>query len=240
MGASVSADDTDDTDDTTELQNYRWAVGRDWCRRQKRVALFSGIVETRSRVLNAQTEGGLVRIQMARPTEFKDLKIGDSVCVNGICLTVERFDDVEMTFALGAETLRITGWTADGLRDRDLNVEGSLRFGDRIHGHLVAGHVDNVGTVLKFQDQGGSVDVDIKAPSAMLPFIWKKGSWAVNGVSLTINEVQGDVVSMCLIPETLKRTTLGDLKAGVQVNLEADLMARGLVHYLAHSKERPS
>jgi len=194
--------------------------------------VFSGIVETLGPVLSAQTEQGLVRIHVACPPVFDDLKIGDSIANNGVCLTVESFDKKEIIFALGAETLQVTGWTAASLSGANLNLERSLRFGDRIHGHMVAGHVDAIGRVCYLEDLGGSLRFDVEAPESVLKYIWKKGSWAVNGVSLTINEIQGRVISMCLIPETLKRTNLGSLKVGASVNLEVDTMARSLVNYL--------
>lgn len=194
--------------------------------------MFSGIVETQTQVLDAQKEGGLVRILLARPPEFDDLRIGDSVCVNGVCLTVEKFDDSTMSFALGDETLKITGWNQDNLSKAFVNVERSLRLGDRIHGHIVSGHVDAVGEVVSVSDAGGSRILEIRMPAELKPLVWKKGSWAVNGVSLTVNDVYGDVVSVCLIPETLARTNLGSLQPGMRVNLEADMMARGLIHAL--------
>ncbi len=200
--------------------------------------MFSGIVETQTQVLDAYQEGGLVRILLARPREFDDLRIGHSICINGVCLTVEKFDDATMSFALGEETLRITGWNQENLPKTFVNVERSLKLGDRIHGHIVSGHVDAVGEVVSVSDAGGSRIVEIRMPDQLKPLVWKKGSWAVNGVSLTVNDVKGDIVSVCLIPETLARTNLGSLRPGMRVNLEADMMARGLVHALNEWKEQ--
>lgn len=194
--------------------------------------MFSGIVETQSSVLSAWRDRDLVFIEVQKPTEFNDLKVGDSVATSGVCLTVESFTDESIRFALGAETLKITGWSEKSLPGMLVNLERSLRLGDRIHGHMVSGHVDGVGKVTLVQDLGGSVQVDVQAPESILRYVWKKGSWAINGVSLTINEVQGQTVSQCLIPETLRRTNLGALKTGDQVNLEVDMMARGLVSFL--------
>lgn len=194
--------------------------------------MFSGIVETQARVLAARTERNLLFIEVERPKEFNDLHIGDSVCTSGVCLTVESFDDQKMTFALGAETLKITGWTKESLQSSTVNLERSLRMGDRIHGHMVSGHVDGVGEVVAVTDLGGSVQVDVRAPAEILRYVWKKGSWAINGVSLTVNSVDGGIVSQCLIPETLRRTNLGTIRVGDRVNLEIDMMARGLVSFL--------
>lgn len=194
--------------------------------------MFSGIVETQARVLTARADRGLVVIEVARPVEFNDIKIGDSICHNGVCLTVERLTPEAMTFVLGAETLKVTGWTAESLAQQKLNLERSLSLGDRIHGHMVSGHVDGVGRVVAVQDLGGSVQLDIEAPKELLRAVWKKGGWAVNGVSLTVNDIQGSVVSHCLIPETLRRTNLGHVQVGDLVNLEIDMMARGIVQFL--------
>lgn len=200
--------------------------------------MFSGIVEALSPVKSARTQGNLVFIDVARPEDFTDIKPGDSIATNGVCLTVEKFDDTTMSFALGAETLQVTGWTEHDLKSAQVNLERSLRMGDRIHGHMVSGHVDGIGQIVRLDDQGGSVFLDVKSPEAISRFVWKKGSWAVNGVSLTVNEVFPDgVVSMCLIPETVKRTNLGTLKVGDSVNLEVDMMARGMVTFFENFSE---
>ncbi|HVK60387.1 MAG TPA: riboflavin synthase [Bdellovibrionales bacterium] len=193
--------------------------------------MFSGIVETQARVQSAKRDRGLVIIEVERPADFNDLNIGDSIATSGVCLTVEAFDQKSIRFALGQETLSITGWNESELADAKVNLERSLRMGDRIHGHMVSGHVDGVGLVKVCTDLGGSVQLDVQAPKDLLRYVWKKGSWAVNGVSLTVNSVNAreGIVSMCLIPETLQRTNLGNLKVGDRVNLEVDMMARAIV-----------
>ena len=204
--------------------------------------MLSGIVEALSPVQSARvlSEGGghLVQIEVERPREFDDIKNGDSIATNGVCLTVEKFNDRTIQFALGAETLQITGWSADELAASKVNLERSLRLGDRLHGHMVSGHVDGVGLVTRLNDDGGSVFFDVQTPRPLLRYVWKKGSWAVNGVSLTINSVSEDgVVGMCLIPETLKRTNLGGLKPGDKVNLEVDMMARGMITFFENAPQ---
>jgi riboflavin synthase len=191
--------------------------------------MFSGIVEVQAKIKEVQKDQNLLRITVEKPSSFNDLSIGDSIATDGICLTVERFDEQTVQFALGAETLQVTGWTVDSLKEKAVNLERSLRFGDRVHGHIVSGHVDAVGTVKFVKDLGGSTRVDIEFPLALSRFVWPKGSWAVNGVSLTINSVEGNYVSHVLIPETLKRTNLGAVKLGEKVNLEVDMFARGIV-----------
>lgn len=198
--------------------------------------MFSGIVEALSPVKSARTEGHLVFIDVARPQDFTDIKNGDSIATNGVCLTVEKFDNETMSFALGAETLTVTGWNEAHLNHAYVNLERSLRMGDRLHGHMVSGHVDGIGTIVGAKDDGGSLLLDVQTPPALMKYVWKKGSWAVNGVSLTINAVSDTgIVSMCLIPETLRRTNLASLKVGQHVNLEVDMMARGMISFFENA-----
>jgi riboflavin synthase len=203
--------------------------------------MFSGIVESLQPILSVQSGvGSLIRIQVHRPIDFDDLKTGDSVAVDGVCLTVETFDQNQITFALAAETLRVLRWSPqnpEALRDRMLNLERSLRFGDRIHGHLVTGHVDSLGEVLRSEGQGENWFLQVQVADSILPFVWKKGSITLNGVSLTINELQDQRLSVGLIPETVKRTNLGLLRPGDFLNVEPDYMAKALQRMLQFQKE---
>lgn len=191
--------------------------------------MFSGIVETTTLILRSTPGTAILTVHVARPDNFDDIKTGDSIAVDGCCLTVETFNASEMTFALGPETLKVTGWDADNLVGRRVNVERSLRLSDRIHGHLVTGHVDGVAEVVRADREGETLQLRIALPSHLRPYIWPKGSVAIRGVSLTINQVDDASFTLGLIPETLKRTNLGELKVGARVNLEIDNMARGLV-----------
>lgn len=201
--------------------------------------MFSGIVEAQSQVVSASSQPGLLRISVRKPEQFVDIKTGDSIAVNGICLTVEKFDESKIEFALAAETLRVTGWDESKLKSSNVNLERSLRMGDRVHGHFVSGHVDAMGKVQARRELGASLELDISFPENLKSFIWKKGSWAINGVSLTVNEVNGNSASVCLIPETLERTNLSSLKVGDAVTVEVDPMARGLIHVLNTRNENP-
>ena len=217
--------------------------------------MFSGIVEAKAPIVRAEEilEGKLTRIWVEKPREFNDLKIGDSVANDGVCLTVEAFDEKTVQFALAAETLAVTNWGsasekksgAKSLVGRLVNLERSLRMGDRIHGHVVSGHVDNYSRVVKIEDVGPENNwtriIDIEIPSALRGMVWKKGSWALNGVSLTVNSVDGGIASHCLIPETLMRTNLGALKVNDLVNIEVDVFARALAQSVeTYLKEKPS
>lgn len=194
--------------------------------------MFSGIVEAQSEIVSTSSQPGILRITVQKPVDFNDIKSGDSIAVNGICLTVEKYDQSKIEFALAAETLRVTGWSESSLKTSKVNLERSLRMGDRVHGHFVSGHVDAMGKVEARREIGGSLELDISYPESLKPFIWKKGSWALNGVSLTVNEVRDGSASVCLIPETLERTNLSNLKSGDSVTIEVDPLARGLIHVL--------
>lgn len=191
--------------------------------------MFSGIVEAVSEIKSSQELVNAYRIQLDKPTEFNDLHLGDSIAVDGVCLTVEAFDAERIMFALAAETIRVLNWNPQSWIGKRVNLERSLRFGDRIHGHLVTGHVDSLAQVMRADLEGESFFLDVKVAPSVLPYVWKKGSITINGVSLTVNELKGSVVEVCLIPETLKRTNLGQLKPGQQVNIEPDYMARAVV-----------
>lgn len=199
--------------------------------------MFSGIVESVMPILSSQELDNAYRIQVKKPSEFNDIKLGDSIACDGVCLTVEAFNDEQMTFALAAETIKVLNWNPKSWIGKKMNLERSLRFGDRIHGHLVTGHVDSLGEVLRSDLEGESLFIDVKVKDSILPFVWKKGSITLNGVSLTVNELKDNTVSVCLIPETIKRTNLGELKKGSSVNVEPDYMARAIQRSLEVRKD---
>jgi riboflavin synthase len=194
--------------------------------------LFSGIIEATGRVVEAIQESDRFCLIVQVPQDWTDLKTGDSVAHNGVCLTVEKLElypgSLRARYTAGLETLKITGWS-ESLKDQSLNLERSLKLGDRVHGHLVLGHVDGRAVVTEVQDQGSFRVVEVALPKGYEPYIWKKGSITLNGVSLTINEVSGSKLQVGLIPETLERTNLKDLSAGDEVLFEVDNFARGLV-----------
>lgn len=192
--------------------------------------MFSGIVEAVSKVLDCKKTGNNLRIVVERPQIFNDIKGGDSISTNGVCLTVETFTESEMTFSLGEETLNVTGWTESFLREVPLNLERSLRLGDRMHGHWVSGHVDTVGTITK-KENGESWFVDVSIPELDTRYVWHKGCVAINGVSLTINAVNNNTLSFCLIPETIERTNFKNLNLNSKVNIEYDYWAKAFVNY---------
>ncbi len=190
--------------------------------------MFTGIVQAVGRIESTVPAGDGLRLAVdVDPAMVGEVAIGDSVALSGCCLTVVGISGASLTFDVSAETLRCT----TGLdRAGAVNLELALRLSDRLGGHLMTGHVDGVGTVRSFAvvpgDENGSWRLAIEAPSELARFIAAKGSIAVSGVSLTVNEVDGAVFAVNLIPHTLAVTTLKDLTAGTHVNLEIDLVAR--------------
>lgn len=170
-------------------------------------------------------------VRLAIAQELGQLELGESVAVNGVCLTVVHQD--ARTFAADAstETLRVTslGQLAIGAR---VNLERALRLGDRLGGHLVSGHVDGIGSVVSLTPNGDAVSVRFQAPEQLRVYIAAKGSITVDGVSLTVNRVFDDGFDVMLIPHTRAATTLGELASGFQVNLEVDLLARYVLRCL--------
>lgn len=190
--------------------------------------MFTGIVQAVGRVARATRKSDGLRIAVdAGALDRSDIAIGDSVAVNGCCLTVVAQGAGMLEFDVSAETLRCShGLDVEG----EVNLEKSLRLSDRLGGHLVAGHVDGTGLVADFArvgaDASGSWRLAIDAPLGIARFIAAKGSVAVHGVSLTVNEVNGVQFSVNLIPHTLAVTNLRKLARGARVNLEVDMVAR--------------
>jgi len=190
--------------------------------------MFTGIVERIGRIESSSPLGDGVRIAIDTGVPaFADVAIGDSIAVSGCCLTVVAIEGTRLAFDVSAESLRCT----TGLeRGGTVNLERALRLSDRLGGHLMTGHVDGVGTVASFAavpgDAWGSWRLAVDAPGALARFIAAKGSIAVAGVSLTVNEVDGVRFAVNLIPHTLAVTTLQTLAPGARVNLEIDLIAR--------------
>lgn len=187
--------------------------------------MFTGLVQTLATVrqIRAVEPGRLLVIHA--PHASRGAAKGDSMAVNGCCLTVVANSDECLSFEAGPETLARTnlGKLAAGSR---VNLEGSLRVGDPLGGHFVTGHVEAVGTLAARHDEGGWSTFWFRFPPELGRYMVAKGSIAVDGVSLTLVDVEADRFSVALIPHTLSATTLGTLRAGDQVNLETDLLAK--------------
>ena len=186
--------------------------------------MFTGIIAAVGRVTTLRPTAGGVRLRIdAGRLDLGDVQAGDSIAVNGVCLTAIALAAGAFEADVSHETLGCTAGFASGAR---VNLEKALRLADRLGGHLVSGHVDGVGTITRCEPAGDNKVVRIAAPNAVARYLTRKGSVAVNGVSLTVNEIAPAYFAVNLIPHTLAVTNLGDLKAGDAVNLEADLIAR--------------
>ncbi len=186
--------------------------------------MFTGIIQTVGQIERVTPMGEDVKLNIScTGLDMQDVKTGDSIAVNGVCLTAISFNESHFEAHVSKETLSVTV----GLDNvREVNLEKALRLNDRLGGHLVSGHVDGVGEVVLFAQLGDCWKLDIRAPHAISKYISVKGSIAVNGVSLTVNTIAADVFSINLIPHTLENTTLQFLKTGSPVNLEVDQIAR--------------
>jgi riboflavin synthase len=186
--------------------------------------MFTGIIQAVGQIEHVTPAGEDARLHIqVGGLDMSDVAQGDSIAVNGVCLTVVEFDQSSFDVHVSRETLSCT----IGLDSpRAVNLEKALRLSDRLGGHLVSGHVDGVGQVVKFEPVGDCMQLVIRAPHAISRYIAVKGSIAVDGVSLTVNSIEGDVFSINLIPHTLELTTLKLLGVGSRVNLEIDQIAR--------------
>ena len=188
--------------------------------------MFTGIVAGIGRITRRQPLEEGVRLTVSAPDfDLSDIGIGDSIAHSGICLTVIAKKKGSYEVDVSRETLKCTTGLEAGGHD-EVNLEKALRLADRLGGHLVSGHVDGVGEVVRFEPVGESHELVIKAPKALAKYIARKGSITVDGVSLTTNAVKGRKFSINLIPHTVDVTTLKHLEAGSRVNLEIDLIAR--------------
>lgn len=188
--------------------------------------MFTGIIQTIGQIERTSMMGDDIKLQIScAGLDMQDVMIGDSIAVNGICLTAISLSDTHFEAHVSKETLSVTVGL-NNLNPALVNLEKALRLSDRLGGHLVSGHVDGVGEVVHFEQLGDCWKLDIRAPHAISKYIAIKGSICINGVSLTVNTVQKDVFSMNLIPHTLANTTLQFLKVGSHVNLEVDQIAR--------------
>jgi riboflavin synthase len=193
--------------------------------------VFAGIVSAVGRIARSVPAGDGLRLTVEAPGfGLEDVAIGDSIAIQGSCHTVVAKSGDAFEVDTSRATLAVTAGLEAG---RAVNLEKSLRLGDRVDGHLVSGHVDGVGEVVEVAELGGSARVAIRAPASLARYIARKGSITVDGVSLTVNAVEGDRFEVNLVPHTRAVTTLRALACGARVNLEIDMIARYVERLLA-------
>ncbi len=188
--------------------------------------MFTGIIQTIGTIQAAQRRGpDMTMIVEPGGLDHDAIQVGDSVSVNGVCLTVVSLADARLAFDLSAETISRSTF-AHLQKGVNVNLELALLPTTRLGGHIVTGHVDGLGELIAHQRVGGSVEMGFRVPVDLSPFIAAKGSICIDGVSLTVNHVAGDVFDVNIVPHTLQQTTLGAFVIGQQVHIEVDLIAR--------------
>ena len=197
--------------------------------------MFTGLIEAVGKLVARTARGPGARLVIAAP--LGQLVLGESISVNGVCLTVDAITNDGFEADASAETLARTTLGALALGAR-LNLERALRLDSRLGGHIVSGHVDGVGALVSREKMGDAERVVFRAPKELLRFIAPKGSIAINGISLTVNDVDGEMFSVAIIPRTNKETQLGDVPSEGPVNLEIDLLARYVLRLIEAPKER--
>lgn len=200
--------------------------------------VFTGLIEGLGDVRAARQDGLGRVLEVELGPLAEGVQLGDSICLSGACMTVDGLDGSVAAFRVSPESLAKTtlGAAAEG---GQLNLERSLRVGDRMGGHFLTGHVDGLGELLEIGQQGDYAEYRFQAPAAMAPLLVSKGSVGVDGVSLTVASLDDACFMVALIPETLRVTTLGRLKPGAAVNLEGDLLGKYVLRALASTGAAP-
>lgn len=188
--------------------------------------MFTGIIEALGTVSRMEPRGGDVRLTVSTgKLDMSDVNLGDSIAVNGVCLTVVEFSADYFCADVSTETVKRTGF-AEYNAGQSVNLEKALLATSRLGGHIVSGHVDGLGKVLSISPQARSIEIWIKAEDSLARYLAEKGSITVDGVSLTVNDVNGAEFMLTLIPHTLQETIIQHYKVGTKVNLEVDVIAR--------------
>lgn len=199
--------------------------------------MFTGIIESQGRIASVEPVGGDLRMTIEAPESYLlGAQLGDSIAVNGVCLTAVAFISTGFVADLSAETLG--GTTAGDWRvGQPVNLEKALTPSKPLGGHMVSGHVDGVGVLVEKHEDARGWRLQFEAPKALARYIARKGSITIDGISLTVNEVQQNRFGVMIVPHTWQHTTLGGLAPGGKVNLEVDLIARYLERLLSATEE---
>jgi riboflavin synthase len=199
--------------------------------------MFTGIIEDKGKVLRVEYRGQEERLTIGLPSYLTELQVGDSININGVCLTVIQKKEREVNLDLSQETLQKT--ILGELKEGDLiNLERALKLTDRLGGHIVTGHVDGIGVVIGKSEERDFVRLRIKIPESVSKYVVEKGSIAIDGISLTVNECRAGEIEMTLIPYTLEKTTLMNKRVGDRVNVEADILGKYVEKLLDRGNKR--
>ena len=188
--------------------------------------MFSGIIEGRAKLISKELSSNIVKMQFeVSDIDISNLKMGASIAINGVCLTAMEYDDNCFSVEVSNETLSVTNLGLLNMNDQ-VNIERSLKLGDSIDGHFVFGHVDEVAEVSSIQKDGAAKVITFKVETKNTSFLARKGSIAINGVSLTVIQVLEDAFEVTIIPHTLEKTIMDSYRIGSKVNIEYDMLAR--------------
>ncbi len=198
--------------------------------------MFTGIVEEIGQIKGVQRNVKSVRLTVAAGKVLEDVKLGDSIAVNGVCLTVTEFSSASFVADVMPETMKRSNLGSLGSGAR-VNLERALKLSDRLGGHIVSGHIDGMGQIIGKKQDDNAIWISIEAPPAILRYIIEKGSVAIDGISLTVAYVDDHSFKVSIIPHTQDETTLVGLKVGTKVNLENDLTAKYIEKFLFFNKE---
>ena len=199
--------------------------------------MFTGIIQSKGSIkeIFSSSDGARLKIN-TNALDLSDTKVGDSIAVDGVCLTVTELTESSFTADVSNETLTCTTFSALK-QGKNVNLERSLRVNQGIDGHLVSGHVDGIGAVNSIEKDGDSVRIKIEVQGDIIKYIAKKGSICINGVSLTVNSVENNFFDVNIVPHTLSATTLGDLSLQSNVNIEIDQIARYVERLFSQNEE---
>ncbi len=194
--------------------------------------MFTGIIKATGQIADLQPRGGDLRLRVSAPgLPWQEYTLGDSIAVNGVCLTAVTLEADGFSADVSNETLKVTTLSALRRGSR-VNLEPALALGERLGGHMVSGHVDGIGKIHSRSNDARAVRFEVAVPTKLGRYIAQKGSVAVDGVSLTVNAVSGELFAVTIIPHTIDETIIGDYRVGTPVNIEVDMMARYLERLL--------
>jgi riboflavin synthase len=193
--------------------------------------MFTGIIEDKGKVLKVEYPGLEKRLTLEMPKDLTGLRPGDSINVNGACLTVVELQGQQIVLDLSQETLEKTILSELRVGDQ-VNLERALRLSDRLGGHLVTGHTDGIGVIAEKRKERDFIHLKIRVPESVSKYLVPKGSIAIDGISLTVNHLEGEEIRITLIPYTLEKTTLINKNVGDRVNVEADILGKYVEKFL--------
>jgi len=200
--------------------------------------MFTGIVEDKGKVSRIEHRGQEKRLILELPPHLTELQLGDSININGVCLTIVQKNEQGIELDLSLETLQKTA--LNELKEGDqVNLERALRLTDRLGGHIVTGHVDGIGEIVEKREERDFLQLKIRIPESVSRYVVQKGSIAIDGISLTVNEYQEGEIRMTLIPYTIEKTTLRQKRVGDRVNLEGDILGKYVEKFLDRGDKKP-